>query len=337
MACFLLSCHAAPRLTTVYCARPPADGQLRQVDAETGITGEQPYNFAHRPDDAAYNQRRYEALGDVITEHVYDLLLAAGLQRIAVPTDVPAAEATFVFASRPDFAASTKLLLLINGSGAVRAGQWARSLIINQSLDHGSQLPYIRRALSLGYDVLVLNTNDNQRDGRAIAQCRDAEAHAAYVWQLLVAPSPARVAIVAHSYGGVVTMRLARRYAQHFGERVFAVALTDSVHSDIGDGQLMERIARNWVSSGRPLNELVRRRRGSVAQYSAGHAKHEWTSWACIEPVFEFVEERYRAVGVADAVPVVEAGAAADRAERLAAEEEAEAAASASKKPRTDL
>lgn len=300
------------------------------MDAETGVTGDQPYNFVHRPDDFAYNQRRYEALGDVITEYVYDLLLDAGLQRIRVPIDVPAAEATFVFANRPDFATSTRLLVLINGSGAVRAGQWARSLIINQSLDHGSQLPYIRRALQLGYDVLVLNTNDNQRNGRVIAQCRDPNAHAAYVWQTLVAPSPARVAIVAHSYGGVVAMQLARRFAQQFAERVFAVALTDSVHSDVADGQLMERIARNWVSSGRPLNALVRRATSSsVGQYSAGHVKHEWTSWACIEPLFAFLGEQYRAAGVIDAVAVSEIGAAADAAE--------EDAARASKKQRADL
>jgi hypothetical protein len=35
-------------------------------------------------------------------------------------------------------------------------------LIINDSLDTGSQLPYIREAKELGYNVLVLNTNDNQ-------------------------------------------------------------------------------------------------------------------------------------------------------------------------------
>jgi hypothetical protein len=35
-------------------------------------------------------------------------------------------------------------------------------LIINDCLDNGSQLPYIRKAKALGYNVLVLNTNDNE-------------------------------------------------------------------------------------------------------------------------------------------------------------------------------
>ena len=34
--------------------------------------------------------------------------------------------------------------------------------MINNSLDEGTQLPYIRKALGLGYGVVVLNTNDNK-------------------------------------------------------------------------------------------------------------------------------------------------------------------------------
>lgn len=34
--------------------------------------------------------------------------------------------------------------------------------MINNSLDEGTQLPYIRKALNVGYGVVVLNTNDNK-------------------------------------------------------------------------------------------------------------------------------------------------------------------------------
>ena len=53
-------------------------------------------------------------------------------------------------------------MVLIHGSGAVRAGQWSRKLIINEDIDTGSQLPYIRRALDDGYGVIVLNPNFNE-------------------------------------------------------------------------------------------------------------------------------------------------------------------------------
>ena len=35
-------------------------------------------------------------------------------------------------------------------------------LMINNSMDEGTQLPYIRQAVSSGYGVVVLNTNDNK-------------------------------------------------------------------------------------------------------------------------------------------------------------------------------
>ena len=40
--------------------------------------------------------------------------------------------------------------------------------MINNGIDEGTQIPYIRRAKELGYSVLILNTNDNSQDGRKI-------------------------------------------------------------------------------------------------------------------------------------------------------------------------
>ena len=36
-----------------------------------------------------------------------------------------------------------------------------RSLIINENLEVGTQIAYIKKALDLGYSVVVLNTNNN--------------------------------------------------------------------------------------------------------------------------------------------------------------------------------
>lgn len=205
-------------------------------------------------DDPGHNQRNYEALGDVLTEHIYNLMLAAGLQKYAVPDDIPEADATFVFANRQDFINSKKLLILIHGSGAVRAGQWARrydvvvirntcflclftrSLIINNSINHGSQLPYITQALQLGYDVIVTNPNDNTRNGKGIPDSSDPIQHALYVWRKFVEPATkARIAIAAHSYGGAVTMALAKKLPDAFRSHVFAIGLTDSAHFSMRD------------------------------------------------------------------------------------------------------
>lgn len=76
---------------------------------------------------------------------------------------------SFVFACDKAFT-SKKLLILIHGSGVVRAGQWARRLIINDNLNSGTQIPYIKKAKQLGYGIIVLNTNDNRRVIKGISK-----------------------------------------------------------------------------------------------------------------------------------------------------------------------
>ena len=52
-----------------------------------------------------------------------------------------------------------KALVLIQGTGAVRAGIWARSVCINESLELGSMLPFIDACRDLNIPVLVMNPN----------------------------------------------------------------------------------------------------------------------------------------------------------------------------------
>ncbi len=191
------------------------DGQLRQIDPTTGQCTDKPFEFQISPDHQ-HNQKHYEAIGDVITEHVYELLEQNGLQKIYVPSSVPERDAAFVFATKRDLNNVKKLLILIHGSGVVRAGQWARRLIMNQSINHGTQIPYIIEARKLGYDVLVLNTNDNERNSKDIPGHSSPSAHAISVWAQLIANANIEgIAIVAHSYGGVVAMDLVRNFCSN--------------------------------------------------------------------------------------------------------------------------
>lgn len=96
----------------------------------------------------------------------------------------------------------------------------------------GTQIPYIKKALLRDYGVMVLNTNDNcLPNGKDIQHSSTAEEHAIYVWDTYVSKTEAEnIAIVAHSYGGVVTVTLADGMNNDFVKRVKAVAFTDSVH-----------------------------------------------------------------------------------------------------------
>lgn len=203
---------------------------MRQIDPATGKAGDKNYEFAVN-DDANYNQYRYEALGEIITDYVYDLLEQNGLQKILLNPDDP--NSTFVYGTKSDFSNTDKLLLLIHGSGVVRAGQWSRSLIINHSLDKGTQIPYIKRAKALGYEILITNTNDNYRDNRPIPGSDSPTKHGRSVWDRFIssATNLKHIGIVGHSYGGIVTVSLAQHKPKEFKKLVFGVAFTDSVHS----------------------------------------------------------------------------------------------------------
>lgn len=50
-------------------------------------------------------------------------------------------------------------LVLIQGTGAVRAGIWARSVCINENLELGSMLPQVDWAVKNEYAVFVMNPN----------------------------------------------------------------------------------------------------------------------------------------------------------------------------------
>ncbi|XP_067633433.1 FAM172 family protein homolog CG10038 [Eurosta solidaginis] len=277
-----------------------ADGQLRKIDEATGEPGNEPFHFTIS-DDHAKNQEHYDKLAEQIPDIVYDLLEQNGLRRVYVPDDVPQEQATFIFTKPAKLVEPKKLMVLIHGSGYVRAGQWARSLIINNSLEHGTQLPYIVRAESLGYDILVTNTNDNYRmiDGvnKPIPRLGSASQHARYVFEKhVIGCNPESVAIVAHSYGGAIAMDLANQFKDFFEKKVFAIALTDSAHFQIpvAAKKLVLDIACNWVSNAAPLDHEMYSGEGEMYSVSAGHKKHEWTSYSAFESVFRFVEDKYK-------------------------------------------
>lgn len=58
--------------------------------------------------------------------------------------------------------------------------------------------------------------------------------------------------------------------------------------------------ARNYVTSSKPLGTRLDTRSTDISCYSAGHTKHEWTSWACIDVLFPYLEEKYEEFGKDD-------------------------------------
>ncbi|EDV26313.1 uncharacterized protein TRIADDRAFT_22252 [Trichoplax adhaerens] len=134
------------------------DGELRNINSNS------PFVF-DVSSSGSYNQKRYEALGEVIEKYVYELLVKdCHLEKITLPVDHKKDEPTnFIFVSDDAKTNREKLMILIHGSGVVRAGQWARRLIINDSLESGTQIPYIKRAQQVcnsyktSFDLSIFN------------------------------------------------------------------------------------------------------------------------------------------------------------------------------------
>lgn len=120
-------------------------------------------------------------------------------------------------------------------------------------MDHSTQIAYVQKAIEMGYDVLVSYTNNNYRNenGKRIhlEQNQSPDAHTASVlWNKLIAPIYHTIetfTVVAHGYGGSVTLRMADDNRDKLLAKCFAVVFigaTDSMHYSDG----LSREMRDW-------------------------------------------------------------------------------------------
>ncbi|ESO90049.1 hypothetical protein LOTGIDRAFT_64460, partial [Lottia gigantea] len=320
-------------------------GELRNIETD------ERFNFFERKTSHRYNQKRYEALGELITEYVYDLLeKETNLKRYYIPVNAEDDEPkSFIYMSDDALTNEDKLLLIIHGAGVVRAGQWARKLIINNDLEKGTQLQYIKAGIKQGYGIIVFNTNlnkvtlngedipirvsplnmilydsvpnsvlkanfltilqENKTSLLSFFQDNETpEDHGIYVWKNFVRNAKAKnVGIVAHSYGGIVTVEMvvAKEFPNEFNSRVFGIGFTDSVHSlthQLEDDKSLldffKQRAVNYVSCNDKLGEPVDSFEvEDCSRISAGTDQHELTSWSCFDLLMKFLAEKYSLYG----------------------------------------
>ena len=202
-----------------------------------------------------------------------------------------------------DFSTNPKCLMLIQGTGAVRLGQWARSVCINDNIYIGSMIPYVEKAIKNNFSVIIYNPNerkDFEDNEKIIKEFRTMEQHSVYVYNNIVKTNEniKEIYIVAHSMGGSCTVDILLNNKQDLlNGKIKKIAFTDSVHGEnykkLGkEGiEIFRNISRNYVGSEKPAGEFVRdysTSYGGVDCYSSGHSKHVYTSGYAIEEVFKF-------------------------------------------------
>jgi len=271
------------------------------------------------------SETHYSRLGDMVTTEIQNRMKSLHNMKEVLLPDSEAPHTSNVFHSE-NLTSADRIVLLIQGSGAVRAGQWARALCLNASLNEGSILPYLQRLHARGIAVVVFNPNLNHHLDIEDLSARDPfaywtnpsktvdlpvksrhripgssspEEHCASVVDALVKSSKAPLSIIAHSYGGVCTLALLKQRPELL-QRVQCVAFTDAVHSagmaSSAIRTFLKERAINWVQSHEALDTPCPEQDGhSGCQcVSAGSPQHEYTSYAAIDSVFRFLDERFK-------------------------------------------
>ncbi|XP_042317094.1 LOW QUALITY PROTEIN: putative protein FAM172B [Sceloporus undulatus] len=299
------------------------NGELRHEDTNEPFI----FNYHH---SYTNNHKRYQILGHLITQYVYELLeKACKLQKKYIPIDAPDNKLhSFFFMSENALTNCSTLVVLLQDQGTSRAGQWGQKIIIHEGLQHGSQIPFIAMALQCSWGVIVLNPNDNfidlkmepeslnlsEKEGSAhslqlpwVVPKRDSsspEEHTIYVWDHLISKTTARnVAFIAHGYGGLVFINLLMQRSLEVMNKVYAVALIDSKHHTMhqtqGNSQVQAWIwkhCREWVSNSKPLNKTV----GCLMKVdcpivSAGTEKYSLAPSFSLESIFKYLKNGLKA------------------------------------------
>ncbi|KAM9201455.1 putative protein ARB2BP [Dugong dugon] len=230
---------------------------------------QRPFVFNYYKNVHEKNSKRYQALGHLLEQYIYELLeKMCKLQKVYIPLEADKQPRSFFFMSESALTSHhSALLVLLQDHGVFRAGQWSQQAIIHHGLQHGSQIPCIQRALQAHYGVIVPNLNDSfvdlkmEKEWKSLLaqniessslkmvqaesllslqqppQCipdrfsNTPEEHMAYIWDYFISKTEGKdVAFIVHGYGGLVFMDLLVRRKWEVMSKVYAVALIDSEH-----------------------------------------------------------------------------------------------------------
>ncbi|CAF2073713.1 unnamed protein product [Rotaria magnacalcarata] len=127
-------------------------------------------------------QRYYNLLGGCVDTYIQSLMKSDrwNYQEIWLPIkDEPTddhSDQVNIFTSSDFNTNENGCLILLQGSGVVRPGQWARSCCINDSLDIGSMFPYMTKAKEHNLSVIILNPNQTSYVEKASVDTDDDTA-----------------------------------------------------------------------------------------------------------------------------------------------------------------
>ncbi|CAG8496568.1 1701_t:CDS:10 [Cetraspora pellucida] len=243
--------------------------------------------------DRAYNERLYDIIMELLGSWIEEKLQKElGFVKMILPLG----------ATENDI--HTRIYLTV--------GIWSRRALIDISVIDGSMISYAKRALDLGFSVVMLNPNEvfwykgkgvlilpkTTAPFDTIPGSESPETHTNYVFENIVIPSNAqKIFIVAHSYGGHCAIDVIQNHIDELSERVKAVEFTVSAHSiDFVKTDRMKvwirEHCRNWLMSDLPIGEEIIDTRFGCHSFSSGSELIEYITHSVIDLVYKFIENK---------------------------------------------
>ena len=209
-----------------------------------------------------------------------------------------------VILSSKDLENNPKCLILIQGAGNVKLGEWSKSVCINENLKLGSMIPFVETAKRKGYSVLILNPNEKYGlDGKTKNMFKNMKEHCEYVYRNIIHKNHKikEIYFISHSLGGECTVEILKLFEDDLLKgRIKKIAFTDSLHGgsfmDLSkEGiQIFKKITRNFVASKEEKGKFLE----TLSQfygceiYSSGTNIHEYTTGFSLENAFNFFENK---------------------------------------------
>ncbi|CAG8485701.1 9889_t:CDS:10, partial [Dentiscutata heterogama] len=271
--------------------------------------------------DRAYNERLYDIIMELLASWVEEKLQKdLGFIKKILPLGATENDIHTKIFLTPDYETNDKMIIFIPGT-AHSVGIWSRRALIDISVIDGSMINYAKRALDLGFSIVMLNPNEvfwykgkgvlilpkTTAPFDTIPGSESPEAHTSYVFENILmnikSPIPHRpsaaqkIFIVANSYGGHCAIDVMQNHFNELSERVKAIEFTVSAHSiDFVKTDRMKvwirEHCRNWLMSDLPIGEEIIDTRFGCHSFSSGSELIEYITYAVIDLVFKFIENK---------------------------------------------
>ena len=117
--------------------------------------------------------------------------------------------------SSKDIEINKKCLILIQGAGKVKLGEWSKSVCINENLHLGSMIDFVEMGKKNGYSILILNPNERYGlDGNTKNMFKNMKEHCVYVYKNLIYKNEniKEIKFISHSLGGECNVEILKNF-----------------------------------------------------------------------------------------------------------------------------